>query len=301
MYEKTDIKSQKKSGGVQKYSKILISFLIASIIIFSCSKNTDIGEQEQKPEQKPTETKYTFYTQKLGNENGYTLYNWFNNAQDTPGHTNDFFVQRYEAYIKGLVEQYEKQSDENTKQYLKPAFDIIKQNNYTYNNIADTAKSNYNAFSYVLQDYVRMLPDEDKQYEFYCSFETLAAEAYKYGTDLGKDMMTDSMDDSYQFKKQGLINLLENYMTTDVRKDIENNNCTEVVKMFNQTSQIATENLKEQQNINLDNIALINIMLPSKVMQHFSDWKSHNQKCVIDTNLDWELNDAAIYGRYTNY
>ena len=257
-----------------KNCKIIISFLIASILILSCSKNTDIDEQKQEEKQQTEkQTIETFRTTTLGGANSsFEIFHWreqgmkLNNPADMPQ-----CVKKCGAYTMSKVNALEKSLTPAQKQVWREIggenwLNAIKQLNFTVDNIDQIYDTIYNGASDVMCTLTQALPvSTDKTSwdmvenlkSFVYTFETIANENFKQS---GDSCMTISTDKSYNEKLNLILPQLKycGMTTTDAENDIQNNNCAQIVAIYDQQLTTASDtvglNFDQEQRAMFTNI-----------------------------------------------
>lgn len=243
-----------------KNCKIIISFLIASILILSCSKNTDIDEQKQEEKQQTEQqTIETFRTTTLGGANsGFEIFHWRDEA-GSGTHMDDSsamprYIKKCGAYTMSKVNAFEKSLTPAQKQVWREIggenwLNAIKQLNFTVDNIDQIYDTIYNGASDVMCTLTQALPvSTDKTswdmvenlYSFVYTFGTIANENFKQS---GDNRITVSTDKSYNEKLNLILPQLKycGMTTTDAENDIQNNNCAQIVAIYDQQLTTASD------------------------------------------------------------
>ena len=269
---------------------------MASILILSCSKNADIDEQGQEKKQTEQQPAYNFKTETLGAaDSGYKIYNWCYGrlTSDDDADTNRY-LKIYKAYLDEEMKYFDK-IDSDTKNYLQPYLDDVRQASYDAKNLDKTIKTIYDGGTDIITDLINALPTKAERRKFCFILELIWNESYGRGG-LG---MTGNMDINYSSKISNMTDYLQacNIPQADAKEDIKNNNSTNLINEFNQVLAIAVENLNTKQHLSLtvESVKnLINLKGSARSLHNMRDFMpKYNTYGLIFTS-EREMEQATI-------
>ena len=236
----------------------------APMMATGCTPTTGTTTEQHgnEPVQNPEQNE-TFRTTTLGGaDSGLEIFHWreqgmeLNNPADMPQ-----CVKKCGAYTMSKVNAFEKSLTPAQKQVWREIggenwLNAIKQLNFTVDNIDQIYDTIYNGASDVMCTLTRALPvypDADTSNSLYASidelnkfvytFEIITNETYKQS---GDSHMTYSTDKAYNEKMNSIVKRLkycDGMTTTDAKNDIQNNNCIQIVTVYDQQLTTASNTL----------------------------------------------------------
>lgn len=180
-------------------------------------------------------------------------------------------VSKYEKYNKNEVSNFEKSLvDYNTKNYFSSYLNGVKQIEYNAENIKNVDKifeAIYNQSAYIYTDLEKSLETPEERTKFCYLFEAIAIESYHTGFDIGSAPSV-----NYRIKKETEITDKLEILCgmTNVKNDMHQNNCAEIVKEFKPLLKTAVANLNQTKGLNITEenaLQLINITISANSIQ----------------------------------
>lgn len=181
------------------------------------------------------------------------------NVLKADGNNVQNVLSQYGKQLKNWANSnYFNQLDDNTKNYLQPYLNAIKNNDYT--NLEQTITSLYNESEAIFIDLIQSfkLNDNyehdvdviDKRTVLCYNALILAERSYKLG---GTGEMKVQMGDSYDYWMQKFITGKNDrgYDENEVIRDIDDNNCTAITAELSNVLPLAVNNLNAEKGLNL--------------------------------------------------
>lgn len=265
---------------------IFAALIMAMIFTTGCNQGNDDVEEQK------------FITENIGGENsGFQIFK--TGTTDIPT-----ALATYKSYVKNLTANFNN-LDENTKNYLRPYLDAVKNNDYT--NLDRTMETVYNNCDYIFTDLIQSFKyngDDandmtvmDKRNTLCYTTIALTNESFKRG---GTGKMNGNMNAGYNEMLNWYIkNLRYCDMTeTDVHEDIENNNCARIAAELNNVLSLAVANLNTEKGLQLTTAhaqQLVNMAMSATAMQNVHDYTKQN------TNVYLRLSQTMVDAITENY
>ncbi|MCM1403980.1 MAG: hypothetical protein NC133_00520 [Prevotella sp.] len=289
--------------------------LATGVMMTGCAQATDGKEWVDDNEQIDDTKKSQPYDVVIGNGN-YTLHNF--GGEDTyflgsdgkvgtptvVGNVN-YYLDKAETYIKGLVDRLEKSLEGRpaAKSYFDEIITTLKANNYyniwevdpgglRFDNALDV---NYLSLNKVFTDIIKNLDTPDERGAFYLSYRVLAGESYKEGLGNRRNYNSEQMRD-YNAQKEAITTMwYQNSLcsNTNLDKIYKQNDFTIITNNLDGYLNQAVTNMNQKQNLGLQASDLrqcLNIALTCNSLGALHDYTKTiltHTGCLSSNNLNF--------------
>ena len=216
-------------------------------------------------------------------------------------------LSQYGKQLKNWANGVEEQLDENTKNYLQPYLNAIKNCDYT--NIDQSLNTLYNQCDYIIIDLMQSFKlndiiEHDKvavdnRDILYSNTFILCEESYRRG---GTGKMDTEMSAGYNYWIQRYISHLTDRgkNQNEINNDIYQNNCAAIAAELNTTLSLAVDNLNAEKGLHLttDHVQqLVNLIMNVSALSNTAVYGKQTTNILFTLNK--KVQDAITKNYYS--